>query len=46
MLRIHCPNCRRIFLQLTAAEDEDVVCPYCGTAFRPKEEEPVDPEDD
>ena len=46
MLRIQCPTCRRVFLQLTPAEEGGVVCPYCATVFQPKEEELVDPEDD
>jgi len=46
MLRIQCPTCRRIFMLLASAEESGAVCPYCGTVFRPKEEELVDPEDD
>lgn len=46
MLRILCPSCRLVFMQLTPAEDEEVICPRCGTKFVPDEEEIVDPEDD
>ncbi len=46
MLRIACPSCRLIFLQIAASEDEGVTCPRCGTVFQPTEEELVDPEDD
>ncbi|MDQ7843472.1 MAG: hypothetical protein QN141_10160 [Armatimonadota bacterium] len=46
MLRIQCPTCRRVFLQLASAEERDLVCPYCGTVFQPREEELVDPDDD
>lgn len=47
MLRILCPNCRFVFLQLTPVdEDEAIVCPRCGTTFEPDEEEILDPEDD
>jgi len=46
MLRIQCPSCRRVFLQLASTEERDLVCPYCGTVFQPREEELVDPEDD
>ncbi|MDQ7820053.1 MAG: hypothetical protein QN173_02015 [Armatimonadota bacterium] len=46
MLRILCPSCRFIFLQLTPVGEGGVVCPRCGTLFTPREEELVDPEDD
>jgi uncharacterized Zn-finger protein len=46
MLRIQCPTCRRVFLQLASVERGSAVCPYCGTVFQPREEELVDPEDD
>lgn len=47
MLRILCPNCRFVFLQITPVDEgETVVCPRCATVFQPKEEELVDPEDD
>ncbi|HXF81180.1 MAG TPA: hypothetical protein VNN19_00280 [bacterium] len=46
MLRVQCPTCRRLFLQLASAEEASVVCPYCATVFRPREEELVDPDDD
>ena len=46
VLRILCPRCRFVFLQLTPPEDGDVICPRCGTRFQPAEEEIVDPEDD
>ncbi len=47
MLRILCPNCRLVFLQIIPVEeDEKVICPRCGTAFEPDEEEILDPEDD
>lgn len=46
MLRVQCPTCRRVFLLLASVQDAGTVCPYCGTTFRPKEEELIDPEDD
>lgn len=46
MLRILCPTCRLVFMQLTPADEAGVVCPRCGTHFQPDEEEIVDPEDD
>ncbi|MGH2426877.1 MAG: hypothetical protein ACRD1T_15470 [Acidimicrobiia bacterium] len=47
MLRILCPSCKFVFMQLTPADEEErVICPRCGTRFEPDEEEIVDPEDD
>jgi len=46
MLRLQCPTCRRLFMLLASVEEASAVCPYCGTVFRPREEELVDPEDD
>jgi uncharacterized Zn finger protein (UPF0148 family) len=46
MIRILCPRCRLVFMELTPAGEDGVVCPRCGTRFQPDEEEIVDPEDD
>jgi len=46
VLRILCPACHFAFLQLTPPEEGEVICPRCGTRFKPVEEEIVDPEDD
>lgn len=47
MIRLICPHCAVVFLRVAPAEDgEAVVCPSCRRAFRPSEEEWVDPEDD
>ncbi|MDR5683071.1 MAG: hypothetical protein QN163_03470 [Armatimonadota bacterium] len=46
MIRVVCPRCAHPILRLAPAEpDEEVVCPRCGEAFEPREEEWVDPED-
>ncbi|MDR7543937.1 MAG: hypothetical protein QN120_06795 [Armatimonadota bacterium] len=46
VLRVLCPDCRFIFLLVSASDDDEVVCPRCKGRFVPDEEELVDPEDD
>jgi DNA-directed RNA polymerase subunit RPC12/RpoP len=46
VIRIVCPHCAsEILLLMPTEEDGPVVCPRCGRAFVPDEEQWVDPED-
>jgi len=46
VVRVVCPHCSSpVLLLVPTDEGETVVCPLCGRAFTPDEEEWVDPED-